>query len=52
MIYFGMLHRNEARGLGGLFFDYCKETEEMKMENWLICQRSRKQFSRAYTFQF
>ena len=32
--YFWNAHRNEARGLGGLFFDYCKETEEMKMEDW------------------
>ena len=32
--YFWNAHRNEARGLGGLFFDYLKETETMKMENW------------------
>ncbi|HOD11422.1 MAG TPA: coproporphyrinogen III oxidase, partial [Flavobacterium sp.] len=32
--YFWNTHRNEARGLGGLFFDYCKESEEMKMEDW------------------
>ncbi|MBC5840582.1 oxygen-dependent coproporphyrinogen oxidase [Flavobacterium sp. F-380] len=32
--YFWNAHRNEARGIGGLFFDYCKETEEMKMEDW------------------
>ena len=32
--YFWNAHRNEARGLGGLFFDYCKETETMKMEDW------------------
>ena len=25
--YFYNAHRNEGRGLGGLFFDYCKETE-------------------------
>jgi coproporphyrinogen III oxidase len=25
---------NEARGIGGLFFDYCKATDEMSMENW------------------
>jgi coproporphyrinogen III oxidase len=31
--YFWNAHRNEARGLGGLFFDYCKETEQMSM-NW------------------
>jgi coproporphyrinogen III oxidase len=32
--YFWNAHRNEARGIGGLFFDYCKESEEMKMEDW------------------
>jgi len=32
--YFYNAHRNEGRGLGGLFFDYCKATETMSMENW------------------
>ncbi|MBX9888557.1 MAG: oxygen-dependent coproporphyrinogen oxidase [Flavobacteriaceae bacterium] len=32
--YFWNAHRNEARGIGGLFFDYCKATDEMIMENW------------------
>ena len=41
--YFWNAHRNEARGVGGLFFDYCKDTsnselakqtEAMSMENW------------------
>jgi len=32
--YFWNAHRNEARGIGGLFFDYLKATEEMKMEDW------------------
>ena len=32
--YFWNAHRNEARGIGGLFFDYCKESNEMSMENW------------------
>lgn len=32
--YFWNTHRNEARGIGGLFFDYCKATETMSMENW------------------
>ncbi len=32
--YFYNSHRNEGRGIGGLFFDYCKETEAMSMQNW------------------
>jgi len=32
--YFWNTHRDEARGIGGLFFDYCKATEEMTMQNW------------------
>jgi len=32
--YFWNAHRNEARGIGGLFFDYLKETPEMSMQNW------------------
>ena len=32
--YFWNAHRHEARGIGGLFFDYCKATETMKMEDW------------------
>ena len=32
--YFWNSHRNEARGLGGLFFDYCKATPEMNMQQW------------------
>ena len=32
--YFWNAHRFEARGIGGLFFDYLKETQEMKMEDW------------------
>lgn len=32
--YFHNAHRNEARGIGGLFFDYCKKTETMSMEDW------------------
>ncbi len=31
--YFWNAHRNEARGVGGLFFDYLKETEEFSMKN-------------------
>lgn len=32
--YFFNTHRNEARGIGGLFFDYCKASDSMTMENW------------------
>ncbi len=32
--YFWNAHRDEARGIGGLFFDYCKASEEMSMEDW------------------
>lgn len=32
--YFYNSHRNEGRGIGGLFFDYCKKTDDMTMENW------------------
>ncbi|MBV1888407.1 MAG: oxygen-dependent coproporphyrinogen oxidase [Urechidicola sp.] len=32
--YFWNAHRDEARGIGGLFFDRCSETEEMSMPNW------------------
>jgi coproporphyrinogen III oxidase len=31
--YFWNLHRNEARGIGGLFFDYLKETEDTLIED-------------------
>lgn len=32
--YFYNSHRNESRGVGGLFFDYLKSTSEMKMQDW------------------
>lgn len=32
--YFYNSHRNEARGIGGLFFDYCKKSETMSMQDW------------------
>ena len=32
--YFWNSHRNEARGIGGLFFDYCKATADKSIEDW------------------
>ncbi len=32
--YFWNAHRNEARGVGGLFFDYCRATEGRGMSDW------------------
>lgn len=32
--YFWNAHRNEARGVGGLFFDYCKAREDFSMQQW------------------
>ena len=32
--YFWNSHRDEARGIGGLFFDYCKASEGRSMEDW------------------
>jgi coproporphyrinogen III oxidase len=32
--YFWNGHRHEARGIGGLFFDYCKAEYGMTLENW------------------
>jgi coproporphyrinogen III oxidase len=32
--YFWNTHRNEERGIGGLFFDYCKTSKDMSMQNW------------------
>jgi len=32
--YFWNTHREEARGIGGLFFDYLKPTAEMSVEQW------------------
>ena len=32
--YFYNAHRGEGRGIGGLFFDYCKVSEAMSMEDW------------------
>ncbi|NER09807.1 coproporphyrinogen oxidase [Muriicola jejuensis] len=32
--YFWNTHRGEARGVGGLFFDYCRPGEELSLEEW------------------
>lgn len=32
--YFWNAHRHEARGVGGLFFDYCKANDDMTMDDW------------------
>lgn len=32
--YFWNTHRNEARGIGGLFFDYLQPNDEMTSDNW------------------
>ena len=32
--YFHHAHRGEARGVGGLFFDYLKKTEKRSMQDW------------------
>jgi coproporphyrinogen III oxidase len=32
--YFWNTHRNEARGVGGLFFDYLRPNEKFNVENW------------------
>ncbi|MDZ7720741.1 MAG: oxygen-dependent coproporphyrinogen oxidase [Balneolaceae bacterium] len=32
--YFYNSHRNEARGIGGLFFDYLRADEKRSLENW------------------
>jgi coproporphyrinogen III oxidase len=32
--YFWNSHRNEARGIGGLFFDYCKAENGKTMQDW------------------
>lgn len=36
--YFHNAHRNEARGIGGLFYDYCRADENHSMEDWLAFQ--------------
>lgn len=38
--YFWNAHRNEARGIGGLFFDYCRKNETFSIEQWakFVCE--------------
>lgn len=38
--YFWNAHRQEARGVGGLFFDYCKASPERTLSAWydFVCQ--------------
>lgn len=37
--YFHNAHRGEGRGVGGLFYDYCKASDEFSMEDWLAFQK-------------
>ena len=37
--YFHNAHRGEARGIGGLFYDYCRATDEFSMHDWLAFQK-------------
>jgi coproporphyrinogen III oxidase len=37
--YFHNPHRNEARGIGGLFYDYCRASDEFSMNDWLEFQK-------------
>ena len=32
--YFYNSHRKEGRGIGGLFFDYCRPNRKISMQNW------------------
>ena len=48
--YFWNTHRKEARGLGGLFFDYLKSSENSSMEDWfLFVSEVGNSFLEAYT---
>ncbi len=48
--YFWNTHRNEARGVGGLFFDYCKASNEMTIQNWFnFVSEVGNSFLEAYT---
>ncbi|KQC32155.1 coproporphyrinogen III oxidase [Nonlabens sp. YIK11] len=37
--YFHNAHRNEARGIGGLFYDYCRASDTLTMKDWLDFQK-------------
>ncbi|ARN79463.1 coproporphyrinogen III oxidase [Nonlabens spongiae] len=37
--YFHNAHRGEARGIGGLFYDYRRATDEFSMHDWLAFQK-------------
>ncbi len=37
--YFHNAHRSEGRGIGGLFYDYCKASDEFSMSDWLAFQK-------------
>ena len=37
--YFHNTHRDESRGIGGLFYDYCKASDEFSMRDWLAFQK-------------
>ncbi len=48
--YFWNTHRKEARGLGGLFFDYLKSSENSSMEDWFsFVSEVGNSFLEAYT---
>nr|WP_042295379.1 oxygen-dependent coproporphyrinogen oxidase [Nonlabens ulvanivorans] len=48
--YFHNSHRGEGRGIGGLFYDYCKASESHSMEDWLDFQKDMaSHFLDAYT---